>query len=263
MSVTEFGSVLGSETQIAPAQPAQAQPRTQQLLHLPTWTRLRVATKQRTPCGRGGDFFEVFQHRDGTVSTVMADVCGNGPSAAASVSDVRWKLRQHLARGEAPGAVLAAVNDWLADHKTHEKFVTAVCARIDVRRGLAEVATAGHLGPFVKRGAGKTESLATVAGMPLGVFASQVYQEMTLELHPEDAIVLVTDGITDRLASASDLLGQTALTRLLAAAPHTAEHICDALLRAGAKDQDATVVVLQMPARHRRSTPISNPVKGR
>jgi serine phosphatase RsbU (regulator of sigma subunit) len=261
MSVTEFGSVERLDTHIAPTQPAAAQPQSQQLLHLPTWTRLRVATKQRTPCGRGGDFFEVFQHRDGSVSTVMADVCGNGPSAATSVSDVRWRLRQHLARGEAPGAVLAAVNDWLANHKTHERFVTAVCTRIDVRRGLAAIATAGHLGPFVKRGAGRTESLATVAGMPLGIFSSQVYQEISLALQPEDAIVLVTDGITDRLASASDPLGQVALTRLLSAAPHTAEHICDALLRAGAKDQDATVIVLQMPARHRRATPLSNPIR--
>lgn len=231
------------------------------MVHLPTWTRLRVATKQRTPFGRGGDFFEVFQHRDGTVTTVMADVCGNGPAAAASVSGVRWKLREHLARGEAPGQVLAAVNDWLAAQNTGERFVTAVCTRIDVRRGHAEIATAGHLGPFVKRDAGRTESLATVAGMPLGIFAGQVYQQLSLALNPEDAIVLVTDGITDRLASANDPLGQSALTRLLAAAPQTAEHICDALMRAGSKDQDASVMVLQMPGRHRRSTPAPIPLR--
>jgi serine phosphatase RsbU (regulator of sigma subunit) len=227
------------------------------MLHLPTWTRLRVAAKQLTPFGRGGDFFEVFQHRDGAVSTVMADVCGNGPSAAVPVSEVRWVLRQHLSRGESPSAVLSAVNTWLANNKTHERFVTAVCARIDVRRGHGEIATAGHLGPFIKRAAGRTESLATVAGLPLGIFADQVYQEVSLPLHPDDAIVLVTDGITDRLASLADPLGQVALTRLLASAPHTAEHICDALLRAGAKNQDATVMVLQMPPRHRRVTPLA------
>src|SRR5437764_554920 len=49
------------------------------LLHLPTWSRLVIATKQRVPTGRGGDFFEVVQHRDGRVTTFMADVCGNGP----------------------------------------------------------------------------------------------------------------------------------------------------------------------------------------
>ena len=36
-----------------------------QLLHLPTWSRLNVATKQWALGGNGGDFFEVIQQRDG------------------------------------------------------------------------------------------------------------------------------------------------------------------------------------------------------
>ena len=55
-------------------------------IHLPTWSRLNVAAKQSAPAGNGGDFFEVIQQRDGRVTVVMADVCGNGPSAAAPVS---------------------------------------------------------------------------------------------------------------------------------------------------------------------------------
>ena len=60
-----------------------------------------------------------------------------------------------------------------------------------------------------------------------------------------------------RLASASDLLGERALLRRLAAAPHGVSQICDSLLGAEAlAGADATVVVLQMPPRHRRSTPV-------
>ncbi|HEY2902757.1 MAG TPA: PP2C family protein-serine/threonine phosphatase [Polyangia bacterium] len=224
---------------------------------MPTWSRLRVASKQRALLGRGGDFFEVFQHRDDRVTTVMADVCGNGPGAAAHVSDIRWALRQQLARAVAPGAVLSAVNEWLVANKTADRFVTAVCARIDLRAGRAEVASAGHLGPFVKRADGGVESLATGAGLALGILPGQSYQETSLDLFPEDALVLATDGITDRLASASDLLGERALLRRLAAAPHNIAHICDSLLGSDAlAGEDATVVVLQVPPRHRRSTPI-------
>src|SRR6266478_3686653 len=134
--------------------PTNNTPRPQGLLHLPTWSRLRVASKQRTLLGKGGDLFEVFQHRDDRVTIVMADVCGNGPGAAAHVSDIRWALRQHLARAESPGAILAAVNEWLVGNKGSDRFVTAVCARLDLRVGRAEVASAGHLGPFVKRATG-------------------------------------------------------------------------------------------------------------
>ena len=54
-----------------------------QLVHLPTWSQLRIATRQHGPLGHGGDFFEIIQHREGQVSVFVADVCGNGPSAAA------------------------------------------------------------------------------------------------------------------------------------------------------------------------------------
>ena len=237
--------------------PSPAIPRTHALLHLPTWSRLRVASKQRALLGRGGDFFEIFQHRDDRVTTVMADVCGNGPTAAAHVSDIRWALRQHLARGEEPAMVLSAVNEWMTSRNSSDRFVTAVCARIDLRAGRADVASAGHLGPFVKRANGGVDSLATGAGLALGILPEQTYQETSLDLFPDDALVLATDGITDRLASATDLLGERALLRRLAASPHSISHICDALLGSDAlAGEDATVVVLQIPPRHRRATPV-------
>jgi hypothetical protein len=256
MSITKSNDNDRRLPEVAHDGPAAVALRPQGLLHLPTWSRLRVASKQRALLGRGGDFFEVFQHRDDRVTTVMADVCGNGPGAAAHVADIRWALRQHLARAEAPSDVLSAVNEWLVRHKGSDRFVTAVCARIDLRVGRAEIASAGHLGPFVKRASGAVESLATGAGLALGILPNQTYQQTTLDLFPEDAIVLATDGITDRLASPSDLLGERALLKRLAATPHNIAHICDSLLGADAlSGEDATVVVLQLPPRHRRATP--------
>lgn len=222
--------------------------------YLPTWSQLRIATKQRTPFGRGGDFFELFQNRDGTVAAVMADVAGNGPLAALPVSDARWVLRQHLARGAAPGEVLAAVNDWLAGQNIHERLMTALCVRIDVRSGHAEIASAGHLGPFVRRASGRAESVTLVPALPLGILPGERYQASTVELHPEDTLVMVTDGISDRLATADDPLGEQGLLRQLTRSSPSVTQICDTLLgpdvaRGGV---DTTVVVLQMPPRSRR-----------
>ena len=227
-------------------------------VHLPTWSRLNVAAKQSAPAGNGGDFFEVIQQRDGRVTVVMADVCGNGPSAAAPVSNLRWILRQTIARGEAPGAVLAALNDWIVAQRIDDRFVTAVCVRIDAVTGRAEIASAGHLGPFVKRAAGGAEDLPYAVGLALGILPAQVYQETSVALEPEDALVLVTDGITDRLATAGDQLGQHALLERLARARHGSESICSALLGSDARaTEDATVLVMQLPRRHRRATPVA------
>jgi serine phosphatase RsbU (regulator of sigma subunit) len=227
-------------------------------VHLPTWSRLNVAAKQSAPDGNSGDFFEVIQQRDGRVTVVLADVCGNGPSAAAPVSSLRWILRQTIARGEAPGPVLAGLNDWIVAQRIDDRFVTAVCVRIDAVTGRAEIASAGHLGPFVKRAAGGAEDLPLAVGLALGILPAQLYRETFVDLAPEDALVLVTDGITDRLASAGDQLGQRALLERLARARHGSESICGALLGSDARaTEDATVLVMQMPRRHRRATPVS------
>ncbi len=227
------------------------------LVHLPTWSRLNVATRQWALGGKGGDFFEVIQQRDGRVTTVMADVCGNGPGAAGPVSNLRWILRQQIASGDSPGAVLSTLNEWLVRQKTDDRFVTAVCVRIDVVAGRAELASAGHLGPFVKRATGRAEDLPCPVGLALGILAGQTYRETTVELAPEDAVVLVTDGITDRLATADDPLGQRGLIERLERARLGTESICGALLDPDIRAQDATVVVMQMPRRHRRMTPVA------
>jgi serine phosphatase RsbU (regulator of sigma subunit) len=232
------------------------------LVHLPTWTQLRIATRQHGPVGHGGDFFEIIQHREGHVSVLVADVCGNGPSAAVPVSRLRWLLRQHLARGEAPAGVLALLNEAIVASNEPDLFVTAVCAQIDPLAGTVRVASAGHLGPFIKRAVGDAQELPTATGPALGIMSEQVFAETQVTVDAEDAIVLVTDGITDPLGTASSPLGQAGLLGELARARPTAESICAALLRANASiEHDATVVVLQLPPRHRRVTPLRSPVR--
>jgi serine phosphatase RsbU (regulator of sigma subunit) len=226
---------------------------------LPTWSRLHVAAKQSAPAGNNGDFFEVIQQRDGRVAVVVADVSGNGPTAAAPVSSLRWILRQAIARGQAPGTVLTALNDWMVSQADDDRFVTALCVRIDPVSGLTEIASAGHLGPCVKRAAGEVAALPCAVGLAIGILPSQVYPETTVELGPEDAMVLVTDGITDRLASRTDELGLGALLQRLARARHGSENICTALYGADPRaTEDATVLVMQMPRRHRRATPLAH-----
>jgi serine phosphatase RsbU (regulator of sigma subunit) len=227
------------------------------LLHLPTWSQLRIAARQRAAVNNGGDFYEVIQHRNGHVTTVMADVCGNGPSAAAPVSKLRWVLRQHLARGESPAEMLATLNDWIVAQKTHDLFVTALCVRIDPLSGRTDIASAGHLGPFVKRANGTAAEISLAVGIALGILPAQVYQQTPMELDSEDALVLVTDGITDPLGTTGNPLGQAGLLAALDRARPGAESICAALLGRGTSNaQDATVIVLQLPRRHRRVTPV-------
>jgi serine phosphatase RsbU (regulator of sigma subunit) len=216
---------------------------------LPLLSALRVATKQSVQLGEGGDFFEVFQHADGRVSAVVADVCGNGLAAGQVAARIRPFLHASLSRGDSPGALLAAFNDGLVRHGLAERFVTAVAVRIDVKAGLAEIACAGHLGPFLRRASGRVSAIDRAMGVPLGLLADERYDEVTMRLEPDDALVLVTDGVTDPLSTDGDPLGEEALTRRLERSRHATIDICETLLVSGAHGRDdATVLVLHLPA---------------
>lgn len=225
------------------------------MVHLPTWSRISIATRQRGPVGHGGDFFEIVQHREGHLSVLVADVCGNGPSAAVPVSRLRWLVRQHLASDESPGAMLSLLNEAILAGNAPDLFVTAVCLQVDPPAYTMRVACAGHLGPFVKRACGDAQELSTPEGAALGIMPAQSYDEKQLDLDPEDAIVLVTDGVTDPLGTSSSPLGQAGLLAELSRARPSAESICAALLGTKLIEHDATVVVLKLPPRHRRITP--------
>lgn len=225
-------------------------------IDLPLGSDLRVASKQSAHFGAGGDFFEVFEHADGRVSTVVADVCGNGAAAAKVAARIRPFLHHSLARGESPGRVLAALNDGLVHEGLVERFVTAVAVRVDVHSGVGEIACAGHLGPFVLRASGRVQVLDRATGVPLGLIAGERYDEVGVRLEPEDALVLVTDGITDPLSTDGDPLGEVAFARRLERAPRISIGICEAVLLDGSPTRDdATVLVLQLPAR--AATPIA------
>jgi serine phosphatase RsbU (regulator of sigma subunit) len=219
-------------------------------IDLPLGSDLRVASKQSARFGAGGDFFEVFEHASGQVSTVVADVCGNGAAAAQIAARVRPFLHHSLACGESPGRVLAGLNEALVAEQLVDRFVAAVAVRVDVSTGAAEIACAGHLGPFVRRASGRVQLVDRATGVPLGLVAGERYEEVGLRLGPEDALVLVTDGITDPLATDGDPLGEAALVRLLERSPRLSLGMCEALLVDGVPTRDdATVLVVQLPAR--------------
>ena len=107
----------------------------------------------------------------------------------------------------------------------------------------------GHLGPFVRRATGAVQLVDRAMGVPLGLLPGERYEEIGLRLGPEDALVLVTDGITDPLSTDGDPLGESALARLLERAPSFTLGMCEALLVDGMPTRDdATVLVLQLPA---------------
>jgi serine phosphatase RsbU (regulator of sigma subunit) len=209
---------------------------------------VRFAFRQHPPAPLSGDFFEVVDHGNGKVTAMIADVSGNGPTAAALAERVRREARRRAVSGSSPSAVLSGTNGWLERQGLFDRFVCSTAVRIDRRGGQALVASAGHFLPLLKMQPGQAVTLEGSAGPPLGVVPDQLFPATTFHLSPGAILVLVTDGISDALAGPSDPLGERGLARLVAKAPHDLDELCRVVFEAtsAAVGADAMVLALQM-----------------
>lgn len=222
---------------------------------LPTLPSVDLAARYRVAHSGediGGDFYDVVPV-EGADMVVIGDVSGSGPSAAAVTGVVRQTLRA-VARYECqPAAALAAANRIVTPQLDDARFCTAAAVRID--GSTLTVANAGHPLPYLLRRTGPIE-VADARGMLLGVVDDPELHDVAVDLEPGDALVLVTDGVTEARRGDQEF-GEGPLLDCLASLRHgaSAAEIADTLVDAatdyadGSIADDLAVVVIARPAR--------------
>jgi sigma-B regulation protein RsbU (phosphoserine phosphatase) len=93
-----------------------------------------------------------------------------------------------------PGETLARANRRLYEHqRATTRFATAVAAVLDCRTRVMRVATAGHP-PAILLRPGEAPRPLEGEGSLLGVFPDERYDEIELELRPNDRLLFYSDG---------------------------------------------------------------------
>ncbi len=166
----------------------------------------------------GGDFYDLFALPGEAWGFVIGDVCGHGAEAAAVTALTRHATRSIARLVSRPADVLAMVNEELRT-SDHDRFCTGLYGRLDpMAAGIRlTLACGGHPPPLVRRASGQIEALRT-HGPLLGVFPAAVFPEVTVDLHPEDTLLLYTDGLIERNPRVA---GDAALRSLLASLTFT------------------------------------------
>ena len=225
----------------------------------PTIPGLEVATRYRPASETvavGGDFYDVFPLRTNDWGLMLGDVCGKGVHAARLTALARYTMRAAAGHHHDPTDVLRDLNETLlSESDIGERFVSAIYARVeqDVCGAWLSLAVAGHPLPIVVRRAGWID----VRGQPgslLGLFEVIDIGEDRVGLGPGDAIILMTDGITEARNAAGDEYADEALPEvLLANTDADAEALADAVL-AGLVDfasqpfpDDVALLVVRVP----------------
>jgi serine phosphatase RsbU (regulator of sigma subunit) len=144
----------------------------------------------------GGDYYDLFRVKDGSIWFAIADVAGKGVEAATKTSMIKYALRSFAAAGLQPAEVLGELNRMTAESGDPSEIVTVWVGRYIPSTGGLEWANGGHPAGLVKRAGGGFARLATT-GPLLGAIAEVTYEQESIALECGDEILLYTDGVTE------------------------------------------------------------------
>ncbi len=191
----------------------------------------------------GGDWYDAFSLRSGSVGFVVGDVVGHGLEAAVAMGQLRGAVSA-LAQTSAPNELLDRLDAFVENVPS---AATATLAFVDLDRetGDFRYACAGHPPPLVVSPDGRTRYLWDGRSAPLGSMLGDRRSDAPEHLAEGETLVLYTDGLVERRAESIDAgLERLADVARLSAlgAPALADDICDALV--DARDQHDDVCVL-------------------
>ena len=197
----------------------------------------------------GGDFYDVFEVRDGIAVLLIGDVSGNGIQAARTATLVRDVIHAYTHQSLHPQEVLARTNQLLLE-KRLPGFVTVFLGVLDTRSGLLTFVSAGHPETILRRSAGNAELLGH-GSAPLGVFPQRTWNPEETVLDTGDLLVLYTDGIIEARRQ-GEFFGEKRLRDLVERRDLSVEGLPSAVLEevlafsGGSLRDDAAVLALSL-----------------
>ncbi|CAN5531620.1 hypothetical protein BH10PLA1_BH10PLA1_15260 [soil metagenome] len=162
------------------------------------------------PCFElGGDFYDCIELPDDNIGLVIADVSGKGVPASLIMASVRAALRAPVDNVYYLSEVMRRVNVMLCRDTKSSEFVTLFYGVLDARNRRLTYCNAGHP-PALLRRAGQITELRG-ENMVLGVDPNEPYEQHTVQLEKDDAVLLYTDGLTDGMNFNQETFGKTRL----------------------------------------------------
>ena len=205
----------------------------------------------------GGDLYDILPIGPHHLMFVVADVAGKGASAGLTMARAfgliraATRLADEAGRVPDPGELLGVANHDLAADNPEMTFITAALGVVDSRTGEGRICVAGHEAPLLLGAAG-VRSLGGYRIQPaLGVMEGIGYASAPFALAPGEALLLLSDGVTEAHDPEGELFGKervvSALGREAEPAPAIAALLAavQVFARGAPPADDVTVLALR------------------
>jgi len=177
-------------------------------------SRYLAASGINSPClAVGGDYFDVFPITNDRTAFLIADVSGKGLGAALLTTMLQGALTG-MSIGTDPAIIFQLINRFLCEHDEVGHYATLFFGILSPN-GCLEYINAGHPLPLLLRGGEVTEPF-TEGSFPVGLIPETEYVTSRAQLHPEDTLVLFSDGVTEAMDPDEQMFGVPRLCGVLA-----------------------------------------------
>src|SRR5215469_8514262 len=156
----------------------------------------------------GGDWYDIIPLAVGRVGMVIGDVEGRGARAAATMGQLRAALRAYAQDEKSPADIMRKLDEWVRSTAPvgaggDPPTVSCIYLIYDAWSRELTFANAGHAAPLMAAGGTVRPLEVRHKGVLLGVRGRGIrglptYREQSVKLPPGAALVLYTDGLTDR-----------------------------------------------------------------
>ena len=162
----------------------------------------------------GGDLFDYFVTDGGKIFFAIADVSGKGVPAALFMMRGKEIIRSCAKAGMSAGKIAETANKELCKNNKEGLFITAFIGIYDDAEKKLTFARAGHEQPFLIRG-GVAEKIGEESNFVLGAFDDMPFYEESLEIKPDDRILLYTDGLNEGINESEEEFGYDRIKEVL------------------------------------------------
>jgi serine phosphatase RsbU (regulator of sigma subunit)/pSer/pThr/pTyr-binding forkhead associated (FHA) protein len=168
------------------------------------------------PCYEiGGDYYDFIERDDNHLVITLGDVSGKGTAAALLMSSLHAAVHAQASSHSTLAETISAVNNYLAENIPSNRFITLFYAELDPQTGALAFINAGHNPPLIVHAAGTVENLSS-GGLPLGIKPDADYREGRTQLHPNDVLVIYSDGVSEAVSPEGEEFGTDRLYQVVA-----------------------------------------------
>lgn len=161
-----------------------------------------------------GDYFNLIDHKDGTMSFAVADVIGKGIPAALAMSMIKFGMDSY-GHSQLPSDGLKRLNRVVEKNVNQNMFVTMFYGLYEELNHLLYCSSAGHEPGYIYRAETETFEEMGVRGRVLGVSQQTRYKQQEIPIYLDDLVIIFTDGVTEVRNEAGDFLDKQHLLDMI------------------------------------------------